>query len=100
MPIAKPITNKPKKAKVRYQNPNILTSYLFKRNKISVNTMNITSGIHSGANIQIQGHVITLQSFKTINTIVNKPPKPIPPVAVLLFFILFLHKRDKLFNFS
>jgi hypothetical protein len=39
--------------------------------------------IHSGANTHNHDHVITPQSFKTINTIVSKPVNPIPPVLPL-----------------
>ena len=52
--------------------------------------MTITSktGIHIGDKTQIQGQSILPNNFNTINTIVNKPEKPIPPdvpAEVVLF---------------
>lgn len=44
-----------------------LSIIMTKKYRIS-HIMNIAKGIHSGANIQIQGQVMTLQSFRIRNT--------------------------------
>mgnify|MGYP006396391757 CR=1 FL=1 len=47
------------------------------------------TGIHTGDNTHSQDHVITPQSFKTINTSPKSPTKPIPADLPPLFDELF-----------
>jgi len=43
---------------------------------------------HIGERTQTQDQFITPVSFKTINTIVKNPGNPIPPLDMLLLFLL------------
>ena len=56
------------------------------KTKRVINKIAITKAavIHIGLNTHTQAQLITLQSFKTINTIVSNPTKPIPPLVLLL----------------
>ena len=44
--------------------------------------------IHNGLNTHHHDHVILPINFKMMNTIVNRPQNPIPPLDVLLLLIL------------
>ena len=50
----------------------------------------ITNDIHIGDNTHHQDHVITFVSLSTINTIVNKPVKPIPEFDVFVSLIVLI----------
>lgn len=52
-------------------------------------TKKIKEKIHNGLSTHNQLHLITPNSFKVINTMVNNPIKPIPPLLLLLLFIYF-----------
>ena len=48
----------------------------------------IVTVIQIGDNTYNQDQLITLHSFNTINTIVSKPQKPIPPLELCLFSMI------------
>ena len=54
------------------------------------------ASIHIGESTQTQLHVIKPNSFNTMNTIVNRPVNPIPPLTVVLCLSLILphHPHD------
>lgn len=61
------------------------------KNKNIKTTIKIPMEIKAGDNTHHQFQSITLQSFKTMNTMVNKPTKPIPPLDELLELLIFLN---------
>ena len=46
--------------------------------------------IHRGESTQIHFQVITPHNLRTMNAMVKRPPKPIPPLAVVVFSLIFL----------
>ena len=55
-----------------------------------IKIMVMAAVIQKGANTQIQGQSITLQSFNITKAIHNKPPIPTPPLTTFLLFESFI----------
>ena len=55
-----------------------------------IKIMVMAAVIQKGANTQIQGQSITLQSFNITKAIPNKPLIPTPPLTTFLLFELFI----------
>ena len=55
-----------------------------------IKIMVMAAVIQKGANTQIQGQSLTLQSFHITKAIPNKPPIPTPPLTTPLLFESFI----------
>ena len=61
-----------------------LNTYFISGSIRRIVTIAPANGIHNGANTHHQDQLITPISFKTINTIVNKPSSVTPPASLVL----------------